>query len=317
MTESTIFDVIVIGGGAAGLSAAVTLGRARRSVLVIDAGEPRNAPAAGVHGFLTRDGMPPRELVREGRAEAERYGVRFVDARATSAHRIDAGFAVEAVETYRARRLVVATGLVDQLPQVDGLAERWGRDAIHCPYCHGWEVRDRAIGILATGPRAIHQALMFTQWSDNVTLFTHTAPPLGEEDREKLEALGVPIIDGVVTKLTVENDELAGVELADGLTHPIDVLVVGPRMRARSDVLESLGILATEHEMGVGTRLESVPGGATSIDGVWVAGNVTDLMAQVVVAAAAGMAVGAQVNAHLIEEDVRDAVARHRRTLKS
>ena len=317
MTERTIFDVIVIGGGAAGLSAAVTLGRARRSVLVIDAGEPRNAPAAGVHGFLTRDGMPPREFVREGRAEAERYGVRFVDARATSSHRIDEGFAVEADETYRARRLVVATGLVDELPQVGGLAERWGRDAIHCPYCHGWEVRDRAIGILATGPRATHQALMFTQWSHDVTLFTHTAPALGDADREKLEALGVPIIDGVVTTLTVENDELTGVELAHGVTHPIDVLVIGARMRARSDVLESLGILATEHEMGVGTYLESAAGGATAVDGVWGAGNVTDLVAQVVVAAAAGMMVGAQVNAHLIEEEVRDSVARHRRTLKS
>ena len=317
MTERTIFDVIVIGGGAAGLSAAVTLGRARRSVLVIDAGEPRNAPAAGVHGFLTRDGMPPRELVREGRAEAERYGVRFVDARATSSHRIDGGFAVDAGETYRARRLVVATGLVDELPEVEGLAERWGRDAIHCPYCHGWEVRDRAIGILATGPRAIHQALMFTQWTDNVTFFAHTSPQLSEEDREKLEALGIPIIDGVVTTLMVENDELTGVELAHGVTHPIDVLVIGARMRARSDVLESLGILATEHEMGVGTYLESAAGGATAVDGVWVAGNVTDLVAQVVVAAAAGMMVGAQVNAHLIEEEVRDSVARHRRTLKS
>ncbi|MGV8882275.1 MAG: NAD(P)/FAD-dependent oxidoreductase [Rhodoglobus sp.] len=317
MTESTVFDVIVIGGGAAGLSAAVTLGRARRSVLVIDAGEPRNAPAAGVHGFLTRDGMPPRELVREGRVEAERYGVRFVDARATSSHRVDEGFAVETGKTYRSRRLVVATGLIDELPQVEGLAERWGRDAIHCPYCHGWEVLDRAIGILATGPRAVHQALMFTQWSDDVTLFTHTAPPLSEEDREKLEALGVPIIDGEVTKLTVANDELAGLELAGGVTHPVDALVIGAPMRARSEVLESLGILATEHEMGVGTHLASTPGGATAVEGVWVAGNVTDLMAQVVVAAAAGVMVGAQVNAHLLEEEVQEAVARHRRTLKS
>lgn len=317
MTESTLYDVIVIGGGAAGLSAAVTLGRARRSVLVIDAGEPRNAPADGVHGFLTRDGMPPLELVRLGREEAAAYGVRFIDAKATSASRTDEGFVVQADSAHRARRLVVATGLVDDLPLIDGLAERWGRDAIHCPYCHGWEVRDRAIGVLATGPRAIHQALMFSQWSASVTLFSHTGPVPSDEDLEKLAALGIPIVDGVVAGLDIVDDSLAGVILESGARHPVEVLVIGAAMHSRSGVLESLGLGASEHPMGVGTHVESAPGGATAIDGVWVAGNVTDLMAQVVVAAAAGMSVGAQVNAHLIEEEVRDAVARHRRTLKS
>jgi len=316
MTESTLYDVIVIGGGAAGLSAAVTLGRARRSVLVIDAGEPRNAPADGVHGFLTRDGMSPRELLHVGRAEAASYGVRFVDGKATSARRTEEGFVVEADSTHRARRLVVATGLVDDLPLIDGLAERWGRDAIHCPYCHGWEVRDRAIGVLATGPRAIHQALMFSQWSASVTLFSHTGSAPSDEDLEKLAALGIPIVDGVVAGLDIVDDSLAGVILESGARHPVEVLVIGAAMHSRSGVLESLGLGASEHPMGVGTHVESAPGGATAIDGVWVAGNVTDLMAQVVVAAAAGMSVGAQVNAHLIEEEVREAVSRHRRTLK-
>jgi thioredoxin reductase len=142
------YDVVVVGGGAAGLSGALILGRARRSVLVVDAGEPRNAPASGVHGFLTRDGMVPAELLRVGRAEVRRYGGRVLEGgRVASATAVDGGFAVALEDGRRvgARRLLVATGLVDELPDVPGIRERWGRDVLHCPYCHGWEVRDRAI----------------------------------------------------------------------------------------------------------------------------------------------------------------------------
>lgn len=316
MTTTPLYDAIVIGGGAAGLSAAVTLGRARRTVLVIDAGEPRNAPASGVHGFLTRDGMPPRELLRLGRAEAATYGVAFLDARATAISRTDEGFAVDAEGQHRARRLVVATGLVDHLPDIPGLAERWGRDAIHCPYCHGWEVRDKAIGILATGPRAMHQALLFSQWSRSVTVFAHSAPEFSAEDLEKLGARGIPVVTGTVAGVAVADDAIVGVDLDTGERHPIEVLVVGAPMTSRADVLKGLGISAAEHPMGVGTHVKAAPMGATDVDGVWVAGNVTDLMAQVVVAAAAGMAVGAQVNAHLVDEEVRDAVAAYRRRLE-
>jgi thioredoxin reductase len=143
-TASEPYDVIVIGGGAAGLSGALTLARARRTVLVLDAGEPRNAPATGVHGFLTRDGLPPAELVRLGAAEVTRYGGRIRHTRATTARRTAAGFTVETTDGHaaRGRRLLLATGLHDELPDVAGLRERWGRDVLHCPYCHGWEFRD-------------------------------------------------------------------------------------------------------------------------------------------------------------------------------
>jgi thioredoxin reductase len=175
------FDVIVLGGGAAGLSGALTLARARRSVLVLDAGEPRNAPADGVHAFLSREGIAPTDLVGLGAAGVTRYGGQVLHTRATSARRDGQRFAVgtDDARVFTARRLLVATGVVDELPDIPGLRQRWGRDVLHCPYCHGWEVRDRPIGVRGTGPFAVHQALLFRQWSPEVTLFLHTASPVG------------------------------------------------------------------------------------------------------------------------------------------
>jgi thioredoxin reductase len=178
------YDVVVVGGGAAGLSGAVALARSRRSVLVIDAGDPRNAPAARVHGFLTRDGTPPAEIYAAGRSEVARYGGRLETGWVTALRRDGERFEVQIgnSRTVTARRLLVATGLRDELPDVPGLAARWGIDVLHCPYCHGWEVRDKRIGVLATGPRAIHQALLFRQLSPHVTLLQHTgAAPDGEQ----------------------------------------------------------------------------------------------------------------------------------------
>jgi thioredoxin reductase len=179
------YDVIVNGGGAAGPAGATALLRSRRSVLVVDGGEPRNAPAVGVHNFLTRDGTPPGDLLATGRAEVLGYGGEVVRGSVVG---VDHGFRVRLDDgrTLSARRLLVATGLVDELPDVPGLAERWGRDVLPCPYCHGWEARDRAVGVLATGPMAVHQALLFRQLTDDVTLFRHTGPELSEEHREPL-----------------------------------------------------------------------------------------------------------------------------------
>ncbi|MEP7026675.1 MAG: NAD(P)/FAD-dependent oxidoreductase, partial [Actinomycetota bacterium] len=172
------YDVVIAGGGAAGLSGALALARARRSVLVIDAGTPRNAPAAAVHGFLSRDGMSPAELLEAGRAEVRGYGGQIVPGEVVAADRGGTGFTVttDGGRAVGARRLLVSTGLADELPDVPGLAERWGRDVLHCPYCHGWEVRDQAVGVLASSPLAVHQALLFRQWTADLTLFLHTMP---------------------------------------------------------------------------------------------------------------------------------------------
>ena len=192
------WDVAVIGGGAAGLSGAVALARSRRSVLVIDAGQPRNAPAAHLHNYLSRDGAAPSQLLSAGRDELTGYGGRIVTGTVTSAARTDGAFRLELGDgsPVLARRLLVATGLVDELPAVNGVAQRWGRDVLHCPYCHGWEVRDRAIGVLATTPLTAEWALLWRQQSADVTLFTHTAPPPDDAQRERLTARGVRVVDG-------------------------------------------------------------------------------------------------------------------------
>ncbi|MFJ9320996.1 NAD(P)/FAD-dependent oxidoreductase [Streptomyces globisporus] len=317
------YDVVIVGGGAAGLSGALALGRARRSVLVIDAGEPRNAPASHVHNYLGRESTPPGELLAIGRGEAAGYGAEIVEGRVASAERLpesgegEQGFRVvtEDGRSVEARRLLVTTGLVDELPPVPGLAERWGREVLHCPYCHGHEVADRPIGVLATGPLAVHQALMWRQWSDDVTLFLHTGPEPTEEEYEQLAARGVAVVDGEVAGLEVADDRFTGVTLASGRGVPREALVVQARFTARSAVLESLGLKPVAQEMGgvvIGSYIPTDPTGATEVPGVWAAGNVTRLTEQVIGAAAAGLMAAGAVNGDLITEDTRLAVAARR-----
>ena len=208
------YDVVVVGGGAAGLSAALVLGRARRRVAVVDAGAPRNAPAAHMQGFLSRDGMPPADLLAAGRAEVAAYGVELVEDQVVE---IDTGFVVRLAggRMLKARRILVATGVRDELPDLPGVGERWGRDLLHCPYCHGWEVRDEPIGVLGTGPGSVEHAQLVRQWSDDIVFFGHTYD-LTQAEQIELEARGVRIVRGEVARLVVEDDRLTGVELIDG-----------------------------------------------------------------------------------------------------
>ncbi|MET1040794.1 MAG: NAD(P)/FAD-dependent oxidoreductase, partial [Acidimicrobiales bacterium] len=211
-------------------------------------------------------------------------------------------------DTVSARRLLVTTGLVDELPDVPGVRELWGDQVIHCPYCHGWEARDQAIGVLASGPMATHQALLFSQLSDDVVLFTHTHPPSAEQ-RAELAARRVEVIDAEVAALEIDDGRLTGVRLANGETVARQVVTVAPRFVAQSELLDSLGVDVVEQDPGIGTRVDADPTGRTNVPGVWVAGNVADLSAQVVVAAAAGMSAGAQINADLVAADVALALA--------
>lgn len=313
MTQS--FDVVVVGGGPAGLSGALALSRARRTVLVVDNGEPRNAPAAGVHNYLTRDGVPPAEFAEIGRSEVKSYGGEIVDGKVTTLNRLaDSQFAVTLDDgrTVEARRILVATGGVDHLPDIPGLAERWGTDVIHCPYCHGWEVRDQRIGVLATSPAAVFAAQHWRQWSPRVTLFAHEGPVPSPEELDRLSARDIPVVEGRVVGLEVEADRLTGVQLDNGGLVACDALVVAAPVRARSELLEQLGIepVDTEvHGVVMGINIPSQPPGVTEVAGVWVAGNVTSPFDQVIGAAAAGVHAGAAINADLVAEDVERAVS--------
>ncbi|MBO0818466.1 MAG: NAD(P)/FAD-dependent oxidoreductase, partial [Actinobacteria bacterium] len=311
------YDVLVAGGGAAGLSGALALARAQRSVLVVDAGEPRNAPAGHVHNYLGREGTPPAGLLSAAREEVTRYGGQIVAGRAEAAARDGDGFVVtlDGGRRVRARRLLVTTGLVDELPDVPGLAGRWGRDVLGCPYCHGWEVRGRRIGVLATGPLAPEQANLWRQWSPHVMLLTHRTPAPGAEAAERLAARQITIVDGPVAALQVTDDTLTGVRLASGEVVALDAVVVAPRLTARTGLLASLGLKPADVELGghvIGSQIPAGPDGATGVPGVWAAGNVANVRAQLIAAAAAGLNAGAAINADLVAADTRDALATYR-----
>lgn len=306
-------DVVVIGGGAAGLSGALALARARRTVVVVDAGRPRNEPAEGIHGFLTRDGMPPAELQSVGRREVQRYGGTVIDGTVTAAERVDTGFTMHLQDgsVLHSRKVLVATGLRDALPEVEGLAQRWGKDVLQCPYCHGWEVRDQRIGVLAHPEFPTEQALLFRQWSTDVALFLGGSRPLTADERERLDARGIRVFDACVERLEVRQDRLVAVRLTGGSTVPLDVLALEPDFLARTDGLEGLGLTPADHPMGQVLQCDA-PAECIA-PGIWVAGNVTDLGGQVVGAAADGARAAIGINSELLEEDIQHAVTAHRR----
>jgi thioredoxin reductase len=299
------FDVVVVGGGAAGLSAALVLLRARRTVVVVDAGAPRNAPAAHLHGFLSRDGMPPRDLLAAGRAEVSSYGGNLIDGTVVG---VEPGFQVRLANGSQlgARRVLVANRLRDELPDIPGVRKRWGRDLLHCPYCHGYEVRDQPLGVLGGAPEAVQHALLVRQWSPDVALFPH-GDALGSEQRERLTARGVGIVEGTVARLVVDNDQLQGVELSGGTVIPRTAVFVRPRFVPNAELLTGLGCEVDESGWVVHD-----PVGRTTVAGVWVAGNAADPRAQVISAAGEGSAAAIALNADLVDEDVKRALAAHR-----
>ncbi|MHB9756105.1 NAD(P)/FAD-dependent oxidoreductase [Streptomyces sp. BYX5S] len=313
--EQNMYDVVIVGGGTAGLSAALILGRSRRSVLVVDAGEPRNAPAAHMHGFPSRDGMPPAEFLAEVRREVTGYGVELVRGRVAGAEADGGGeFDVTLADGGRvhARRLVVATGLVDELPDIPGLAERWGNDVIHCPFCHGYEVRDQPIGVLYRKAAGIHQALLFSGLSSDVTLFLNGADEddLPDEHWQLLAAAGVGVVSGKVDGVEVTDDRLTGVRVEGGRVFSRSVLVVPTVMVPRDALLSALG--ARTKETPAGPFVEVDPTGLTSVPGVWAVGNAAGPAEQVVNAASAGYRAGVTIHAQLLHADLEREAERRR-----
>lgn len=308
MIMENTHDVAIVGGGAAGLSAAVTLARSLRSVVVVDGGEPRNAPAAGVHNVLGHDGIAPAEFLASGRGEAEHYGAEIRQDRAVAVRRRDDRFEVALAggESVRARRLLLATGLIDELPDIPGVGEFWGNSVLHCAYCHGWEVRGQRIGVLGTSHLSVHQALLFRQLSADVTLFGNTMPAPGDEASDQLAALDIRVMSGTVDRLRGEHGVLKAVVLDDGRDVGVDAVTVTPRFIARADLYEQLGGALAEHPMGA--FIPTGPMGRTDIPGVWAAGNAGDLSAMVAAATGGGVAAATAVNADLVTEDAGAAV---------
>ncbi len=304
-------DVAVIGGSAAGLAAALQIARQRRSVIVVDDGTPRNAPAAHMHGYLGLEGVAPERLRTVGREEVRSYGAEVLTGRVVGVHlREEGGFRLDLTggHTLVARRVLAATGLTDDLPMIDGLAEQWGRGVIHCPFCHGFEVRDRRLVQIVTNPLHLHQTALFRHLTDRLTAVLHDPAGIEEAVVKTLAASGVAIehhrADRVITG---PDGEVSGVELDDGRVLDADAVVVGPRFRARVEALAGVGLTAAPHPIGVGDALAVDPRGETAVPGIYAAGNLTDPSLQALPSAAQGSQVGAMIAFSLAEEDLSDA----------
>jgi thioredoxin reductase/SAM-dependent methyltransferase len=304
-------DVAVIGGSAAGLAAALQLARQRRSVIVVDAGEPRNAPAAHMHSFHGREGEPPGELTRAGRAEVRSYGGEILAGRAERVTRTDDGrFRVELEGGHAlvARRVLAATGLVDWLPDIEGLTEHWGRDVIHCPFCHGYEVRDRRIVQIVMHPMGLHASGLFRQLTAQLTIVLHNPAGVDPSQIDALKAAGVDVVHEQVQRVVAGDDgRVAGVELTDGGYLAADAIAIAPRFKVRAEPFTGLGLQPVDHPNGMGDFVETDPAGLTSVPGLYAAGNIADPTAQVLPAAANGSRVGAMIAFDLAAVDVNDA----------
>ncbi len=304
-------DVAVLGGGPAGLAAAIALGRSRRKVVVIDAGQPRNAPAEGAHNVLGHEGISPHELLVRGRAEAESYGVRIVRGQATEISGANDDFTVEVsgdAARVHARRIILATGLVDDLPDVPGVQTGWGHSVLHCAFCHGWEIRDQRIAILTRDEVAVHHAMLFSHLSDQVTVFLHDAPDPTDDQWEQLRALNVTVVRPRVQRLILEGPQVRGIEIDGGTVLEADAVIVTPRYNARTELYESLGGVAETTPFG--RQVPTDPRGMTEVPGIFATGNASQPMSMVVASAAAGVTTGTAVHGDLAFSGLQRAVDR-------
>ena len=275
--SSITHDVAVIGGSFAGLSAAMQLARARRRVLVVDSGSPRNRFAHASHGFLGQDGRTPAEILETARSQVLAYpAAELVRDEAVNAEAGDGAFnlTLRSGATARARRLVLAMGIVDELPALPGLRERWGRTVLHCPYCHGYEVADRRLGVLAVGEMSVHQALLLPDWSSDVTLFINRAFVPTPEQLGRLAARGVRIEERPVTGLIGEAPALTGICVTEGdgeTVIELDALFTASRTRMASPIAGELGCAFDDGPFGPVIRTDARK--ETTVPGVFAAGD--------------------------------------------
>ncbi|QIK63718.1 NAD(P)/FAD-dependent oxidoreductase [Leucobacter viscericola] len=308
MTEK-IWDAIIVGGGAAGLSAAQALGRSLRSVLVIDAGSPRNRFTSHMHNVLGFDGMPPGELAQRGRIEAERYSVKFRDGFVQRVSEIADGLRLELADgAEKTRALIVATGVTDQLPELPGLAENWGSTVLHCPYCHGWEVRGQRLAVVANPEYGVHQAKLVRQLSENVVLFTEGLSGFDEATARALQHRGITLESEHATEILGEDGRVRAVRTASGREIPVDAIFTAGTLVPHDGFLAELGLDRTDGPLGSFVTVD--PTGRTSHPRIWAAGNVVTPTATVPLVMGAGMLAGAAVNGALVEEEF-ESVARH------
>ena len=303
VASSDIYDVVIIGGGMAGLTAATVLGRACRRIAVVDAGQPRNGPADQVHGFPSRDGIAPADLLQLCRSDVERYDVELVSGQVV---RVNGDRTVELAggRTLQGRHVVLATGLSDTLPDIAGAPERWGRDLLHCPYCHGWEVKDQPLAVLGTEQTSVQQSILVRSFSAEVTLIVQEGLELSDDDARSLEAMGVGVVEGTAERLLIREGALEAVALADGRTVPCRALFCEPVATVDPMLANIPGCT-----LDADGCLETDEIGRTGADRIWAVGNVTDPSGQVVPVAGDAYRLAVGLNAALVEEDTAEALS--------
>lgn len=282
------------------------LGRARRRTLLVDSGAQSNLPAHSIGGLLGQDGRPPAELYALGREELSAYpSVKVLTGDVVGGEKVDDGFVLRLGDgrVERARRVLLATGMEYRPPALPGLAELWGRSVFHCPFCHGWEVRDQPLGVLARGERAVHSSLLLRLWSDDVILLTDGPADLDDAQRERLTAAGVTVDERPVAELAAAEGDLEAVVFADGSRLPRNGLLVATTLHQRSRLAEQLGAAAAEPTPLAQNPVQVDAIYRTSAQGVFAAGDVVAQMPQVAVAVASGSAAAAAVVQSLMEED--------------
>ena len=294
-------DAIIVGGSFAGLSAAMYIARARRSVCIIDAGSPRNRFAARSHGFFTQDGSEPGTMLATARSQVAAYPTAtFIQGEAISAAREPDGFSVGLAtgEVLESTKLVLAFGISDELPAIPGLAERWGRSVIHCPYCHGYEFSGRRLGVLNVSPMSLHQAMLIAEWGPT-TLYLNGGPELDQATLVRLRERGVFIELAPVRALHGDGARLSSIELADGRMSAVDALYLGPRTRLNSELARQLGCEMDEGPFGSFIRTDAAK--MTTVSGVYAAGDITRPAAHnVTLASADGVTAAMAVHRSLI-----------------
>jgi len=295
-------DAIVIGGSFAGLSAAIQVARARRSVCVIDAGRPRNRFATAAHGFFGQDGNEPYAIIAAARAQVERYPtVRMIVGEAVAAQATGGGYEVTLADGQRlsAAKLVLAFGVSDVLPELPGLAERWGKSVLHCPYCHGFEYAEGRLGVLYSTPLSVHQALLISEWGPTTLYLNgHDAPD--DKTQARMARRGVAIEPARIGALQGESGGLSSLRLEDGRQAPIDALYVAPRARLNSAIAEQLGCVMDDGPFGPIVRTDEQK--QTTVAGVYAAGDIARAPHNATWAAADGVTAGVFLHQSLVFE---------------
>ncbi|MBN9636335.1 MAG: NAD(P)/FAD-dependent oxidoreductase [Actinobacteria bacterium] len=300
------WECAIVGGGAAGLSAALVLGRARRRTLVIDAGEQSNRAAHGIGGLLGHDGRPPADLYAEGRRELAKYpSVQFVDGHVTGATAQDGPtFRLELADgsVHHAQRLLLAGGMEYEYPDIPGLRDHWGRSAFHCPFCHGWEARDQALAVLADGDRAVHMALLLRAWTDDIVVLTNGPTSLDDDQNRALADAGVRVDERKIVEFASHNDELAAVVFADGDELKREGVLMASALRQRTDLVAQLGVRTAEPGPVVVDAVVVDQINRTSVPGIFAAGDACAQMPQVAAAIASGSAAAAAIVQSLVHD---------------